>query len=431
VIAARRRTSGSGARAGLVARALAVFALLGLCVFVGPASPTRAAADELAPEDPQLHAISVGLEAAQAKIHRCWEQAAADDFRLGGKLVLRITFGGGGKAKAVQVLTDEPKDPVLTACVVALAKTFNWGAAFRDGDGVELPFAFVAPAAQYTVREVDSPVRAPAGGKLEAKILIDRESAAAKDASLTALSLKADTEIPLHVTQSAKVIVVLSGAVRVKGLGKALGGGKGEALDTGDAAYVPAGVASAIVSTCCKKGPTRLLVLYAPGGPERPFKDPQAAATAGISAVPKAATKNVPKDTPQPKVARAKSVAELTVAAGKGHVKILFDKDLAQDGAAYVGHVRFDPGVNIPEHVHAGEAELLYITSGSGEMTVAGETFTVEAGMAVYIPPGTKHAATSKTGLVAVQFYTPSGPEQRFKAAPQAAPPAAPAASEQ
>ncbi len=374
-------------------------------------------ADEPAP-DPQLAAVGVIMEGLQPKLHRCWEQAAADNFRVHGKIVVRLTAGKGGKVAKVDVVSDDTGDAELSACVVGLAKALDMGAAFAAGDGLELPFVFVASAAQYTVRDSDVTVRAPKGGKLEARIVLDSDSVGATDASLTVLSLKFQTEIPLHRQTSAKIYYVLEGSLRVKGLGKALGDGKGVEAGPGDAVYVPAGTAVAVGATCCKNRPTRVLVLYAPGGPERPFKDPAAAKAGTTTSVSKAEQKKPDEAAPQPKVVKGADAKELAIMAGKGKVKILFDAESAGDGAAYVGWLRAEAGAAVPEHVHDKQAELLYVLEGSGTMTIDGVELPVEVGMGVYIPPGKKHSFKTSAGLTAVQFYTPSGPEQRFKQAP-------------
>jgi mannose-6-phosphate isomerase-like protein (cupin superfamily) len=374
-------------------------------------------ADE-APPDPQLQAVGMLMEHLQPKLHRCWEAAAADNFRVHGKIVVRLTAGKGGKVAKVEVVSDDTGDAELSACVVGLAKALEMGAAFAPGDGLELPFAFVASAAQYTVREADVTVRAPKGGKLEARLLLDKDSVDAELASLTVLSLKRDTAIPLHRQTSAKIYYVLEGSLRITGLGKALGEGKGVEAGPGDAVYVPAGTAAGVLATCCKNRPTRLLVLYAPGGPERPFKDPAAAKAGTTTAVSKAEQKKPDEAAPQPKVVKAADVKDLAVMAGKGKVKILFDAESAGDGAAYVGWLRAEAGGAAPEHVHDKQAELLYVLEGSGSMTIDGVELPVEAGMGVYIPPSKKHSFKTSAGLTAVQFYTPSGPEQRFKQAP-------------
>jgi len=265
------------------------------------------------------------------------------------------------------------------------------------------------------VRAADVPVYAPKGGKLEARVLIDAETINAETkASLTLLTLRNETQIPLHRQTSAKIIYVLDGYARVTGLG----GGKGIDVGAGDAVYVPAGVASGLLSKCCKLAPSKFLVLYAPGGPERPYKDPASAKTGGWTTPVSAAEKQKPAaDAPQPRIAKAASVPELSIADGKGKVKILFDAESAGDAQAYVGQLTAQAGMAVPEHEHATETEILWIVSGKGEMTYAGQAFAVEAGMAIHIPAGTKHSFKTDSGLSAVQFYTPSGPEQRFKKA--------------
>ena len=269
-------------------------------------------------------------------------------------------------------------------------------------------------AASYTVKAADVAVYAPKGGKLEARVLVDGESLGATQASLTLLTLRNETQIPLHRQTSAKIIYVLDGYARVTGLGKAMG--KGIDVGPGDAVYVPAGVASGLLSKCCKLAPSKFLVLYAPGGPERPYKDPASAKTGGwTTPVPPDERAKPAADAPQPKVAKGAEVKDVAIGDGKGKVKVLFDAESAGDAAAYVGLLSASAGLAVPEHVHGKETEILWIVSGKGSMTVAGETLPVEAGMAVHIPAGTKHSFKTDAGLTAVQFYTPSGPEQRFK----------------
>jgi len=73
--------------------------------------------------------------------------------------------------------------------------------------------------------------------------------------------------------------------------------------------------------------------------------------------------------------------------------------------------------MQVPAHAHASETEVLYVLEGGGVTTVGGVDYPVEPGMGIQIPPGTEHSlAVSADGqLEVVQFYTPSGPEQRFK----------------
>jgi mannose-6-phosphate isomerase-like protein (cupin superfamily) len=69
----------------------------------------------------------------------------------------------------------------------------------------------------------------------------------------------------------------------------------------------------------------------------------------------------------------------------------------------------------VPTHVHEASTELLYIRAGTGVMTVGSLEYPVTAGMAVQIPPGVEHGFTATSEIDALQFYSPSGPEQRFK----------------
>jgi quercetin dioxygenase-like cupin family protein len=108
------------------------------------------------------------------------------------------------------------------------------------------------------------------------------------------------------------------------------------------------------------------------------------------------------------------SVPELTIAQGKGHVRILVEAP----AKAAMTLLTLEPGAAVPEHVHEESDELLYLEAGAVEMTIAGKPVTAKAGDAVHIPAGTPHSARvhgSRT-LKAVQIYAGPGPEQRFKA---------------
>lgn len=110
-----------------------------------------------------------------------------------------------------------------------------------------------------------------------------------------------------------------------------------------------------------------------------------------------------------------RTVAESTaydILDGKGQVTIVFEHLEAAASRLKIGG-----GAGVPEHVHRDEAEILYVISGGGEMTVDGKKVTVEAGKAYHIPANTKHSFIATPEVEAIQFYVPGGPEQRFKAA--------------
>jgi quercetin dioxygenase-like cupin family protein len=77
--------------------------------------------------------------------------------------------------------------------------------------------------------------------------------------------------------------------------------------------------------------------------------------------------------------------------------------------------LQLDANAKVPEHVHANETELLYILVGSGTMAINGQDIAVTPTSVIQIPPNTKHSFTATTLVRSVQFYTPPGPEQRFK----------------
>ncbi len=375
-------------------------------------------ADEEA--DQQAEAIQAGLTAAKDGLHRCWAKGAAVDLHVAGRVVLGLEFGKGGHVKKATIKSDTTKSEPLTKCVIELASTWVWGDAFAAGGAAEVPLEFQSPGVQYVVRAEDAIEYKPKGGKLSEKILLDRENVGADKASLVIMSMRLATQMPFHKHTGAEVVYVLEGSGDFEGLSA-----KGPDLQPGDVAYMAAGVPHTFASSCCKKKDSQFLVLYAPGGVERPFKDPAARKEGTTVAITADEIKKgkADKNGPVPKYARDPEIKELPILGGKGSVKILMDADAAGDGAAYVGHLKVQGGAQVPEHVHAEEAEILYCLSGSGDMAIGGAVYPVAAGTAVYIPPNTKHAFTaSKEGFEAVQFYTPSGPEQRFKPVEKAPP---------
>ncbi len=74
-------------------------------------------------------------------------------------------------------------------------------------------------------------------------------------------------------------------------------------------------------------------------------------------------------------------------------------------------------GFAAPVHTHDGAVEAIYIESGSGTMRDGDATRPIHAGDTIVVPKGKVHDfRVNGTGpLRAVQFYAPSGPEQRFK----------------
>jgi quercetin dioxygenase-like cupin family protein len=372
------------------------------------------AEDQTAP-DPFGDAVNDGLARASVDLKRCWEKAAADGWKVKGTIKLGLTFAKDGKVKKVAVVSDDTGDALLQTCVVELARKWNWGPEAGKVGKVEVPIGFAMPAAQYTVRLEDVPVIKPKGGKLEARVLLDADNVGADKASLVQLNLMGATQIPTHSHSGIEILYVLEGNVRVDAIS-----GKQVELGAGDVAYLSAGIPHGLYATCCKRKFSKYLILYAPGGIERGYKDAAAARKEGTTtAWSKEDIKAKKADQSDPKVVKAADVKALAVAGGKGKVKILGDKDSVGDTGAYVGHLTLAGRASIDEHVHKDEAEILFILKGRGILVIDGLGHEVVAGMGVYIPAGAKHAFTATTDedVEAVQFYAPGGPEQRFKQA--------------
>ncbi|MGE0322462.1 MAG: cupin domain-containing protein [Polyangiaceae bacterium] len=84
------------------------------------------------------------------------------------------------------------------------------------------------------------------------------------------------------------------------------------------------------------------------------------------------------------------------------------------------------PDMRVPEHGHDKEWEHIAILQGAGEMPFGksseGKAMTLKAGDVVRVSPGNLHSfhGTGSKPVVALQIYSPPGPEARFAAKPAA-----------
>lgn len=114
---------------------------------------------------------------------------------------------------------------------------------------------------------------------------------------------------------------------------------------------------------------------------------------------------------------------DLAWGGGAYHARIGFE-----DGSASLGALMTSKNAAVPQNVHDHEWEILAILSGDGtlvRMTGGKEDDTpVAPGTFASIPPGVPHAyrPAGTSPMVAIQLFSPPGPEQRFKklAAPAA-----------
>ena len=96
------------------------------------------------------------------------------------------------------------------------------------------------------------------------------------------------------------------------------------------------------------------------------------------------------------------------------------------DPSVYVGAL--EGSLPVAEHIHEKSWELICATRAAGTFTLDGVASRLANGGCVSVPPGHKHSwiPDPGTSLVALQVYSPGGPEARFRtlAAQDANPPA-------
>ena len=113
-------------------------------------------------------------------------------------------------------------------------------------------------------------------------------------------------------------------------------------------------------------------------------------------------------------VIRVATTPEITWAKGAMHARLQVGDE---DGSLfYLG--RLEGTSRVAEHVHAGTWEILAAIDASGTFVLDGRESRLTPRQVVVVPPDTKHEWRPDPGskLVAVQMYSPPGPEQRFVA---------------
>lgn len=111
---------------------------------------------------------------------------------------------------------------------------------------------------------------------------------------------------------------------------------------------------------------------------------------------------------------RSKDVPELTWAGGAMHAHLDVGPKVSPN--LYLG--RLEGTAPVAEHQHATSSETLVAIEAAGTFTFDGKESRLGPRQIVHIPKGTRHAWKPDVGskLVAIQFYEPPGPEQRFVA---------------
>jgi len=219
----------------------------------------------------------------------------------------------------------------------------------------------------------------------------------------------------MHKHPGAEVLYVLKGHARI--LGPA--GVGPEKLDEGMAVLIPGGMPHAI-ENMGRTSSAVMLDVFAPMGPERVYRDPKDEAGRAAFEVIRGAAPAAPAGA---KVTVATAGEALPVFAGKGKIKPLLEPAKTGNKSLYVGILEAEPGAEVPRNSHPGSAEILYVLSGGGEVTIGSEKIKFGAEEALHIPDGQPHAAkfTGPDKTVMLQVFAPAGPEERYRAPQPAA----------
>jgi TonB family protein len=332
----------------------------------------------------QAQAVEKALIAAEPELHRCWERAAADDYRVEGQMALSVTVGPGGKVDKVLVKADSTGQAGLEDCVKRVFDGVRFeGGAFDRGDSVEVPVTFKAES-NVTIKAGDAKSFKLNGAQGVAKVLVDQKTARADKASMVWVDLQPGARLVRPSPKGAAFVFVRRGSATVGG----------QVVGEDDVVIFPDGSAPLIVAS----NRTELVMLFVPPGPEQSFR-------AGAK-IPEASPGG-----PAPTIVKRNAAEKHDILDGKGSVVMY-----VQSGDAAVEKIRLGPGAVLPEHTHDGSAELLYFVGGTGELVVDGDKYPIQGFTAVYVPPGAKHSFTAGENQIdAIQFFTPAGPEQRLK----------------
>jgi mannose-6-phosphate isomerase-like protein (cupin superfamily) len=287
-----------------------------------------------------------------------------------------------------------------------------------------VPLSFEGQAAQFSIKVKDAPDHGPPVPKgkhgtgspsplppFSVKLLVDEATMHAQKAALAQLTVGPANRIALHRHPGAEVLYVLRGHARV--LGPA--GVAPAKLDPGMAIYIPPAMPHAIENMGRQSAAT-LLELFVPPGPDRIYRDPKDPVGRAAFEVLRDPAVLAPAGA-HFVVASPAQAETLPVLSGKGKAHPLLDAAHTGGRGFYLGTLEMDPGAEVPRNTHPGAAEILFVVSGAGELTVGSEKIPFEADEALYIPDGQPHAAkfSGPDKALLVQIFAPAGPEDRYR----------------
>ncbi|MGN6107402.1 MAG: cupin domain-containing protein [Kofleriaceae bacterium] len=345
-----------------------------------------------ASEEERLAAIQKAMNELDEAAQRCWALAAVERFDIEGELVATIDIAPG--AATVAFARDTARNPVLATCLSQLLAGYRWAPPLY-GQAIQLPFRFRAPDGQSVIDRAMVPWHGQAS--VSVAVLLDENNTGNAALSMFELALDAGATTRPRRAERAELWYFL-GPASVAGTGD---------VAAGDMMYVAPGAVREVQAT---HGPVHAVIAMSPGGREgsaRAGALPTREATAGKA--------------PGPTVLRA--AAARVYPQPIGQVRLFADPSTIRDRAMSGGTLELPSGGGIPAHVHASETEAVYVLAGAGTLTIDGVTLPIAPSSVIQIPAGARHAFTATADLRAVQFYTPAGPEQRFKRPPTQARP--------
>ncbi|MEZ4363454.1 MAG: cupin domain-containing protein [Kofleriaceae bacterium] len=399
----------AGGPSGAAALALGLAAALACSAPAGPRPPAPAraaaapapAASEQEQQEERLAAIQHAMNELDEGAQLCWASAAAvDGYQLAGEQAFDIDIGAAGAT--VTVARDNTRDARLLTCMRALLAGYGWAAPLR-GQTIRLPFAFRAPSGQSVIdrRLVPSLGQGPAP-QLRVAVLLDEQNTGNDAASMLEVELAAGASTQLRRATRAEAWALLTPALLTDGHGAP------QRLEAGDMVLVPAGGVRGLTATTA---PLRAVLVLTPGGEER---------IARQGTLP---TPLLPAGAPAPTAAQRPIVVRTADATATSRgVTIYLDPPRTGHPELSASRLTLPAGAAVPSHQHERETELLYVLEGAGALTVGGVPVAVTPTSVLQLPASVPHAFTSTAPVRALQFYTPGGPEQRFKAPPRSPP---------
>lgn len=319
------------------------------------------------------------------QLHGCYRYSLAENRRREGTVFFRVTLGHQNRVRRLALVHDKLNHPRTVECLKRLISRWSFPGAKKVGSGpgtqFDLPLTFRANAKQYLVSQFDAQWQPLPPSAYSSRILLSPENAGAEKAQMRLLSGSGEMQLPRTNLDRIYYVVAGKGWVR-------FGEGKKRNLSVGQAFASPPESTGLTIAS----GPhttLALLEISVPIGVGSPVvkADP---------ALSKMETRNT------------------SLAGGKLRVRPLFRRESLGHNRLYLGTLQADASFEVKEHQHETSAEVLFVLSGTGRMSLEGAETDVVARQAIYIPAGKKHWFKVGAGISVVQAYVPAGPEVRF-----------------